>query len=89
MDFGMEINMNVTPHVLEVTGLCCLPDAFVKHLGAKHLLLIQAYGAKRTEIPLSIWARDWTQVLRFTCKHKEKNAINYLSWYQHNNNSLS
>ena len=34
---------------------CCLPNTFVKHLGAEHLLLIQTYGAKSTEIPLSIW----------------------------------
>lgn len=53
--------------VTELSELFCLPDAFVIHLGAKHLLLIQTYGAKGTEIPLSIWTCDWTQVLSFTC----------------------
>lgn len=33
-----------------------LPDTFVEHLGAEHLLLIQTDGAKGAEIPLSIWA---------------------------------
>lgn len=30
--------------------LICLRDAFVKHLGAKYFLLVQAYGAKCTKI---------------------------------------
>lgn len=42
---------NVLLSALE--GLACLPDTFVKHLGAEHLLLIQTYGAKGT---LSIWS---------------------------------
>lgn len=52
-----------------------LPDALVKDLGAKYFLLIQAYGAKCAEIFLSIWTRDWAQVLSFTCNKTGKKII--------------
>lgn len=43
------------------------PEALVVHLGAEHLLLVQADGAEGAQILLSVWTRHRAQVLGFTC----------------------
>lgn len=63
----------------------CVPETFVVHLGAEHLLLIQTDGAKGAEIPLSVWTGDWAEVLSFTCSsNRERCLLIPVAWRKDN-----